>query len=708
NAISLLLEGVDELQLMLGDEESGIQTRLDTAIQNETQIRERLQSNSAILQCLKQLSGINGELQEMDRLVQHGELAEAAQKAEAVETAVNAVDEIEGTQIKSVLEERVSLARMNITENVQRELRKIISIDSDAGSVRIRAELPQREERVSALFVALDSVKDGDKACQELASYIIGAFVRPMLAARTIVREDTESDSAEFCVQLDNGDGMTPAADICNIVQSLVAYVGRVVSDRVWTDSTLVELAQLVLHRCYLQRIPETRVELAEFYTVADTLADFETALLAQCADPSIERPIQAAVKRLDELFVEQQCARALEQSRRAAESTTFAIYELNTHQEWSLSFLRAAVEDENTDTVLAPSLAQAVEELPPMVFPQCVISESIAKTTVSAYCLVNEAMQCSDTGLARLLVETAQSVLSMYCMLFPAVHRQQLRKVPALAWQFFNDCMYGAHHSAILGQLVVAGNLTDSGWQGLARKFFDTGIRHAGEMAEAESRELKSLVGFGDDNALFYNASDEQQQLELEKTLNRGRLALAQLCTAMQPPSVTPHMFYRTLGRYLDAVFATIIDGIIGVRDIGVDDSQVLSDHCRAAHRLVSMFHIDAETLGAYSTPALAAFAQFAGEQGEGDTLLDSDDDSDNESDTAARGARLAKKYCHLADKLVQLADILAISRADILARRRAGLLGQFSVDELVSLIRALFSDTHERAVDIDELKRI
>ncbi|KAJ2141323.1 hypothetical protein IW136_002312, partial [Coemansia sp. RSA 678] len=106
SSIAQLLQGVDELQLMLGDEETGIQTRLDTAIKNEEQICERVQSNSAILQCLTQLSAINCELQDMDRLVQSGELDKAAQKAESIETTVNAMEDIEDTHIAAILVER--------------------------------------------------------------------------------------------------------------------------------------------------------------------------------------------------------------------------------------------------------------------------------------------------------------------------------------------------------------------------------------------------------------------------------------------------------------------------------------------------------------------------------------------------------------------------------------------------------------------------
>ncbi|KAJ2540558.1 ribosome biogenesis protein ytm1 [Coemansia sp. RSA 1853] len=702
SSIAQLLQGVDELQLMLGDEETGIQIRLDTAIKNEEQICERVQSNSAILQCLTRLSAINRELQDMDKLVQSGELDKAAQKAESIETAVNAMEDIEDTHIAVILAERVNLARMNIKENVLREFHKAIAVETDSNSAKLRVDSSRLEGRISVLFAALDSVKDGENGFQELALYIISAFVKPVLAAQLITCDDAESPSSEFSVQLSNDGGTTPAAEVCNLVLSIVAFVSRVLGDRVWVDAALTELAQLVLQRCYLQRIPETRTELAAFYKTVDTLSDFEATLLAKCADPSTKRPIQTAVKRLDELFVERQCARALEQSRRAAESTAFAVYKMDTHQEWSLAFVQVTVED--ADTKLASSFAQSVKAHPAAVFPQCIISESIVGTVSSAYRLLNESMQCNEPGLAQKLAETAQNVLDVYCVLFPVVHRQQLHKVPALALQFFNDCMYGAHHSTILGQLAATENNVNPSWSVVARKFFDTGIRHAAELAESESRELKSLVG-ADNGTGFYNASDEQQKDALAKALKRGRLALTQLCAAMRPPNVTPHMFYRILGRYLDAMFAAIIDGIVGVRDIGVDDSQVLSDHCRAAYSLVSLFHLDPEITCAYSTLTSAALVNTTDEQG--DSLLDSDDESD-ESDTAARGAQLAKKHCHMSDKLVQLADILMISRADILARRRAGLLAQYSVDELVSLVRALFSDTHERALDIDELKRI
>ncbi|KAJ2302652.1 ribosome biogenesis protein ytm1 [Coemansia sp. RSA 2706] len=692
--IAQLLQGVDDLEVMLGDEEHGIHARLRGAMQNEAHIRERLKSNTAILQSLRQLSGINGELQAMDRMIQDGELDRAAERAESIAGMIGAVEEIEGTRVRDVLEERVDLARMNIQENALREFREIITVEVGGDLATLRVDM-ERSERVAVLFTALQTVAGGDSARHMVAMRIVNAFIRPVLAATAISR-DPDSTS-EFSVQLDADGERTGASATCDVVLAAVEYASRSLKDRVWTDAALTEVSGLVLQRCYLQRIPETRAELGEFHAVVDTLTEFETALLARCAEPPPEPPIHRAAKQLDELFVERQCARALAQARVAAGSTDFAVAELTAHQQWSLAFVRDTVEA--GDAQLAPAWAQAAEGLEDAVFPRCVVSRSAVDTVAAAYRLANEAAGCSEPGLAQQLMQAAWCVLDVYGALFLSQHRQQLRRVPALGWQFHNDCLYAAHHAAILDRVAPG---AESRWAQVAAGFLGLGARHMDEHVAAEARELQSLVN----PDAFYDAASEAEQGQLAQMRRRVELALAQLGTAMRPPRVTPHVYFRALGAYLDAVFGATVDGIVGVRDIGVDDSQVLSEHCRSVHALTSLFRLDAEVLGAYSSLAPAPRARGADAC---PALLDSD--SEAEEPAAGRGGgagRLAKRHCRLGDKLLQLADILEISRADILARRRAGLLAQFTADELAALVRALFADTRERALDIDELRRI
>ncbi|KAJ2848327.1 Centromere/kinetochore protein zw10 [Coemansia brasiliensis] len=697
NSTTKLLEGVDELQAKLGDADTGIQARLNLALQTKAYKREQLESNSAILRCLRQLSKINGELREMDILIQQDELRDAALKIQSIEELLNDTEELEDTRIRQILKNRLEMARMNIKEHVLRLFHEIITVKAGQYDVFLHAQ-PLENDSTALLFAALDYVEDKGETCQAFNTYIIDAFVKPMLSAPSIKQESGDSDS-DFSVRInEESNEETGAGEVSAIILKLVAFVKRVLGDRAWTDKALVEMMQLVLQRCFLKRIPETRADLEAFDSVVSVLSDFESSLLAQCVEAPAEPPIQHAVTRLDELFIEQQCSQALAQARKAAETTSFAVHSFEEHEKWGVELLRSIME--KADTQLASSLERQAESQSQAVFPQCVVSESMLKTVHRAYWLVNESALCSREDLAEKLVEAARCSIDAYRALFPAIHRQQLRRVPALSWQFHNDCMYAAHHAAILARLSFQGH-SNQQWAQTAQAALDTGATQATAIIDAETRELRSLI----DNDMFYNASEEAQKQRLEQGFKKVQLAMTQLHAGMRPPTLTPQVFYRVCGSYLDAVFAATIEGIVSVCDIGADDSQVLSDHCHLVLSLSSLFKLDADLLNMYRILALPSKQNERGSAE--DMLLESDSDSDADAG-GHESARLTKTYCRMAGKLAHLADILVISRADILARRRAGLLYQFSTDELVSLVKALFSDTHERAMDIDELKRI
>ncbi|KAJ2454071.1 Centromere/kinetochore protein zw10 [Coemansia sp. RSA 2336] len=682
DSITKLLDGVDELQAKLGDAETGIQARLDTAMQDREHKREQFTVNSAILQCLRQLSGINEGLREMDFMIRGDRLDEAALKLLEIEEALGGIEELEGTRVADILRNRLQMARVNIKERALQALHMAITVEVGQHEALLSA---QPETNTGGLFAALDSVADNGETCQAFNAYIVDAFVKPVLSVPSLAPSDKGLDT-DFGVRLNREGSETEASQVSEIILQLVEFIKRRLGDRAWTDRTLVEITQLVLHRCFLKRIPETRADLEAFDKVVAVLSDFESSLLGQCVEPPAEMPIQNAVNRLDELFIEQQCFQALAQARKLAQSTTFAIHGFDDHEVWSVEFLRGIMETANTQ--LDTSLERWAEEQGSCwVFPRCVVSESMVSAICKMYWLINESAQCTREELGDRLKEAARYSIDVYLALFPVVHRQQLRRVPALSWQFHNDCLYAAHHVAILAKLSQ--DHMDQ-WTRTAQAALKRATTQATAIIDAESRELTSLI----DSNVFYSASETAQKQQLEHMHKQVQLAVTQLCAGMKPPALTPQAFYRACGSYLDAVFAATVEGVIGVSDISADDSQVLSDHCHLTLDLSAHFKLD--TLDMYRT--------LTSEHDEHDVLWDSDDDEEGDRECA----RLTRKHCGMADKLKQLADILVISRADILARRRAGLLYQFSTSELVSLVKALFSDTFERARDIDELKNI
>ncbi|KAJ1866974.1 Centromere/kinetochore protein zw10 [Coemansia sp. RSA 989] len=658
NSITKLLEGVDELQAKLGDTETGIQARLDMAIQTKEYKKEQLTSNSAILRCLRQLAGINEGLREMDLMIQGGKLDEAALKILDIEEVLGGIEELEDTRVGEILRNRLEMARMNIKERALQAFHKTIAVEVSHHAALLHA---QHETNTNVLFAALDSVEDHGETCQAFNAYIIDTFVKPVLSAPSLELNDKSLDT-DFSVRINREGSETEASDVSMIVLELVAFTKRKLGDRAWTDSALVEITQLVLQRCFLKRIPETRADLEAFDKVVGVLSDFESSLLAQCVKPPAEMPIQNAVKRLDELFIEQQCSQALAQARKLAQSTSFAVHSFEEHETWGVEFLRGIIEAAGTQ--LDSSLEQWAEGQGQMVFPRCIVSESMARAICRVYWLINESAQCTREDLADRLKEAAQCSIDAYLALFPVVHRQQLRRVPALSWQFHNDCLYAAHHAAILARLDQ--NRLGQ-WTRTAQTALKRGTVQATAIVDAESRELKSLI----DSGVFYSASETVQKQQLGQMHKQVQLAVMQLCAGMKPPALTPQVFYRACGSYLDAVFAATIEGIVGVSDISADDSQVLSDHCHSTLGLSVHFKLDTDILNVYS--------KLASDQHENGVLWDSDSDGEGDQECA----RLTREYCKMADKLKQLADILVISRADILARRRAGLLYQFSTDD-------------------------
>ncbi|KAJ1813851.1 ribosome biogenesis protein ytm1 [Coemansia sp. RSA 2598] len=506
---------------------------------------------------------------------------------------------------------------------------------------------------------------------------------------------------------------------------------------QLWEPACAAEICELAARRFVIEGsgLPVSRKALSAFSTNESTLKllDFEAALLALCSKGSetaaeARLPIHKAVGRVAELYTERRCEQALDRARALAEDSSFAVHAMDKHELWDADLARtfaADAGDEGLDCVaqqidkLAASGSPeeaAAGSLETPVFPQCSISKSIHELVRLAYSLANEALLAGTEG-AHAWIGALGDALDIYCALFPMLHQQELQRVPALGWQFVNDCMYAAHHASLLTRILP--QLSDSP----ARAFLGAGDSQRRHLIQRQAEELAAQARGSDD--MFYMASDEKKQVRLLKAAKQVRATLEHIARGMRPPATTPNVFYTVMGSCVDAVFDATIEAVVDVRDIGVDDSKALSDHCRRVLSLTALLPLDQQALAPYASLAGHGAGSADGQQGiYADSLLAESDDEDSDSEAEAEAEadgerrrdavgsgggeaqRLGDRYCRLKDKLAQLADILVISRADILARRRAGLLSQFAVDELVRLVRALFSDTSERARDIEVLK--
>ncbi|KAJ2504182.1 Centromere/kinetochore protein zw10, partial [Coemansia sp. RSA 2052] len=735
-AIGELLRGVDDMQALLGDERSGIHARLADAAESEARLRNQLRENGAALACMRLLARLNADLRSMDALIREGRLERASEMVLAVERVLSDAAIIHDTRIFGELRSRVDLAKENIRHNATAALQGLLVIRVDDSLAQLIApadSLQKRQERYDStrsLLAVLDMLGVQGKALAAYGAHFVKEFIRPVLATPVITQVSYFANEGTqlFGVQRSNlSSRVTEPAAVCAIVASAFSFANQALppdfstSDSKeqavraispWTRQCLSDVANMVLERCFSSHIPATRHELEDFRSTTNVLLEFESQLFELCpasASDAARRPIHAAVSHLDELFVKRRCDLAQRRARELAEDPSFVAFELEQHQVWSLDLVRDLVATSDCDT--SPLLAKAAEQVASqhsssapggaMVFPRCAISRAVHELVLEVYNLVNEAALSSDSpSQLSLLLSTARLVLDLFRALYPTLHRAQLARIPALAWQFFNDCLYASHHAGVVAHLVsllianTAGDIESSdAWLETARLFLRTGSTHVESVVTREASELKALVAGCSD--AFYDAANETAKAQLAKSRKQVHLALTQLARALQPPVVTPHIFYQTIGHFIDAACEATIEAIVGIRDIGVDDSKALADHCRSMGAFSTLLQLDSHILAAYQN-TLAVPSDMPATGVEADELLLSDSETGtptfgsrcpyNGRDiaTSAASARLAKGYCQLASKAVQLADILLISRADILARRRAGLLAQFTTEEL------------------------
>ncbi|KAJ2402447.1 ribosome biogenesis protein ytm1 [Coemansia sp. RSA 2559] len=766
-SIAQLLHGVDELQAMFGDEETGIRARVIDAIEAEAQVRRRVEDNSAVLDGLRVLASVNDHLRRMDALVRDARHMEAAAAVRAVERTVVSAHALDGLRIRSVLDDRIHLAAMNVKENVLRALWRLVSFDVAESRATITvAPLDSKQGQSScsglaSLHAALRTLDAGKELARAFSDRFVRAFVTPLLSVPEIAQSGRRSTARgeEFALLLRReAEGATPAAAICSLLEEALAFVNEKLAfsdssssakSMLWAEGCASRIAAVVLDRCVLSCIPTTRKALAEFRDQVDVLVAFEDKLFGDLAtgDSAAEesRPIKAKADQIEELFARRRCDQALSKVRKLAESSSFSEAAMDGHETWSVDLVQSLASS-SADGQVAPALIEAASaELAErgLMFPKCSVSAAIRGLVSTAYGLINEGAQSLEAAaalhVAAMFGDAARCVFDVYRALFLTLHRAQLTKVPALGWQFFNDCMYAAHHAGILGALAARALSSPQnaplaaagvdGWTSTAQLYVAVGRSHVATIVRQETDELRRLsIGSGSKGGsiAFANASSDAGKAQLGKIASQVRLSLTQLARAVCPPAVTPHVFYRTLGAYMDAVFGATVDAIASIGDIGVDDSQALSDHCRAIHSLVALFQLDASVLEAYTAVLLPRQALQPGAASDpshpADDLLDSDADDDDGSDalvplsdspeparrSSPAAIKLANEYCPLANKLAQLADILVISRADIVARRRAGLLDDFSADELVALVYSLFAATADREHDIMVLESL
>ncbi|EJD07530.1 uncharacterized protein FOMMEDRAFT_115831 [Fomitiporia mediterranea MF3/22] len=267
-----------------------------------------------------------------------------------------------------------------------------------------------------------------------------------------------------------------------------------------------------------------------------------------------------------------------------------------------------------------------------------------------------------SNSSASTFVLQTAPAVLDLYRAVYPIAFAAELTS-SARALRFANDCTY-LHEEA--AQLKLAADNADvvheqmrealDRLHALGAWWYDEGIERE---CERVLQILARAEGFAD-------TGDQERFDECEAVMSEV-LREVRTSTAEWKTVLPRTRWLRAAGRIVETVLSRVLEDILALPDIPELDSRRLGELCRILNSLEAIF-VDADDLNAPSM------------------ILD---------------------YVPSWLKYSYLAELLEASLADLSYLFDEGALIDFSVDELVRLVRALFADTPLRDNAIAKLQR-
>ncbi|KAH7890837.1 hypothetical protein F5I97DRAFT_1923327 [Phlebopus sp. FC_14] len=256
------------------------------------------------------------------------------------------------------------------------------------------------------------------------------------------------------------------------------------------------------------------------------------------------------------------------------------------------------------------------------------------------------------------LIMMSGGLVLDLYRALFPVVASSQLSR-PAEHMQFSNDCFYLSQEvDRLLGHQYAITTIKDKleeckdDLKILADSWFYAGID---KQLAAFTDLLASADGFTD-------TSNQERYDECEMVITRvlrDTRSVANAWKLVLPKS----KYYFAIGKVVDGVLSSMLGDILAIPDIPEVESHKLSELCRILFSLEGLF-VEKMDESSFVVSYVPSWLKFS-----------------------------------------YLSELLEASMADLTYLFEEGALVDFEIDEIGSLVRALFADTPLRTRTLDRI---
>ncbi|KAA1108902.1 hypothetical protein PGT21_028584 [Puccinia graminis f. sp. tritici] len=250
-------------------------------------------------------------------------------------------------------------------------------------------------------------------------------------------------------------------------------------------------------------------------------------------------------------------------------------------------------------------------------------------------------------------LIKLALDVVDLFRIVMLVHHSKLLDSVPSLCVQFSHDCDWLSKQVQLIPRL---NDLEETAKLSERLKGLGVTVREK-QLANQKAALMECL----DEAEGFVKTSREDRFSACERACKQVTHTLASLAQVWKPVMLRSE-YLKSLGSLVESVLERILNEIEEQPDIEENDSKQLNILCKSLHSLIHLFDLQPDF---------------------------------NHADIY--------RYVPSWFKFCFLSELLEASMADIMWMYQEGHLGEFSQQEIVGLIKALFADSHLRAKNID-----
>ncbi|KAM8927590.1 centromere/kinetochore protein zw10 homolog [Pelodytes ibericus] len=709
---------VNDVDVLKSRIENEVQSDLQVAISEFTELKQQLEKNTVILSVLRQLQEFDSAIEKYNGALTERSYITAAQHLEKAQSSLKVLKSRKGCelQVLKALGIELTVQKQNMLYHLGEEWQQLAvwklppSKENSCLEMVLKTELhlctlPSSDESTSvpllgSVLQALAILGELNTKLKFFSQLLLNYILKPLVTYPSLhAQVETQSQGIILRFETMETDQEHPSpADVflkLKLVLELLhehlldvpvqdsqrgevsnnVVLAEVLGDMIWE-----EISESIIKECLVYSIPTNSGKLEQYEEVIKSTEEFENALKSMKYLKGDATELLKYARNVNAHFASKKCQDVIVTARNLMTSEIHNTVKISPDSKVTVPKLTSPkgsekVKGQKNHIQEAPALENEVK-LSQHTFslPSCRISESVEKLMELAYQTLSEATT-SNKPCSIQLFYTVRNIFHLFYDVVPTYHKENLQKLPQLSAIHHNNCMYIAHHLLTLGHQFryhLPTPLSDG-----AATFVDLvpGFRRLG--TEAFLSQMRSQKGDLLERLSsaknFSNMEDEDNYTAAHKAI---RQVIHQLsCLGKVWQDVLPVAIYcKAMGTLLNTAIADMISKIAALEDISTEDGERLYALCR--------------------TMILEGPLVFTPLPEEGKNK---------------RYQEEVPVYVQKWMKFKELMIILQASLQEIVDRWADGkgtLATEFSSNEVKSLIRALFQNTERRAAALARIK--